>query len=102
IDKSVTEILVEGLPISVSLGVLGLCFAMLLGFSSGIISALQRQTLIDVAFRTVATLGIAIPNFVLAGFAIIIFVFWLQWFPAAGWGRPIDLILPALCLSAPF
>lgn len=102
IDKSVLEIISEGLPISISLGILGLSFAMLIGFTTGIVSALRRQTLIDVTFRTIATLGIAVPNFVLAGFAIIIFVFGLQWFPAAGWGRPIDLVLPSLCLSAPF
>ncbi|GAA4440469.1 ABC transporter permease [Bremerella cremea] len=102
IDKSVFEILKEGLPISVSLGVLGLSFALLIGFGTGIVSALRRQSLIDVSFRMIATLGIAIPNFVLAGFAIIIFVFTLNWFPAGGWGRPIDLVLPSLCLAAPF
>lgn len=102
IDKSVFEIISEGLPISISLGLLGLSFAMLIGFSTGIISALRRQSLIDVTFRMIATLGIAIPNFVLAGFAIIIFVFGLNLFPAAGWGRPINLVLPSLCLAAPF
>ena len=102
IDRTVMEILMEGLPISISLGILGLSFAMLIGFATGIISALRRQTVIDVTFRMIATLGIAIPNFVLAGFAIIIFVFGLKMFPAAGWGRPIDLVLPSLCLSAPF
>ncbi|PQO29348.1 ABC transporter permease [Bremerella cremea] len=102
IDKSVLDILKEGLPISISLGLLGLCFAMLIGFSTGIVSALRRQSLIDVTFRMIATLGIAIPNFVLAGFAIIILVFGLNLFPAAGWGRPIDLVLPSLCLAAPF
>lgn len=102
IDKSVWDIIAEGFPISIALGTLGLCFAMLIGFITGIVSALRRQSLIDVSFRMIATLGIAIPNFVLAGFAIIIFVFWLKWFPAAGWGRPIDLVLPSLCLAAPF
>ncbi|MEX2358183.1 MAG: ABC transporter permease, partial [Pirellulaceae bacterium] len=92
----------QGLPISISLGALALSFAMLLGFSTGIVSALWRQSLLDVGFRLLATLGIAVPNFVLAGFAIILFVFILKWFPAAGWGRPIDLVLPALCLAAPF
>ncbi|MBA2115623.1 ABC transporter permease [Bremerella alba] len=102
IDKSVFEIVSEGLPISIALGLLGLSFAMLIGFSTGIVSALKRQSVIDVTFRMIATLGIAIPNFVLAGFAIIIFVFGLNWFPAAGWGRPINLVLPSLCLAAPF
>lgn len=101
-DLHSSDLIRQGLPISVSLGALALSFAMLLGFSTGIVSALWRQSLLDVGFRLLATLGIAVPNFVLAGFAIILFVFILKWFPAAGWGRPIDLVLPALCLAAPF
>ncbi|PHS05161.1 MAG: ABC transporter [Blastopirellula sp.] len=101
-DKYVNDIIREGFPISATLGVCGLSLAVLLGISAGVVSALQRQTLLDFSFRTLATLGIAVPNFVLAGFAIIIFVFVLDWIPAAGWGKPINLILPSLCLSAPF
>ena len=50
----------------------------------------------------IATIGIAIPSFVIAGLAIMAFVFWIPLFPAAGWGSPSQLILPALCLAAPF
>ena len=35
---------------------------------------------------SVATIGIALPNFVVAGFAIIVFVFTIPLLPAAGWG----------------
>jgi len=46
-------------------------------------------------------LGIAVPNFVLASLAILLFVFGLGWFPAAGWGTFNQIVLPALCLGAP-
>ena len=48
-----------------------------------------------------AVLGIAIPNFVLASIAILLFVFWIQIFPAAGYGTLRQLVLPSLCLGAP-
>jgi oligopeptide transport system permease protein len=32
---------------------------------------------------------------------VIVFVFWLGWLPAGGWGTLSNLILPALCLAAP-
>jgi oligopeptide transport system permease protein len=49
-----------------------------------------------------ATLGIAVPNFVLASVAIMLLVFWLPVFPAGGWGTLEQFILPGLCLGAPF
>jgi oligopeptide transport system permease protein len=69
---------------------------------AGIVSAVSRGTSGDVVLMSVATLGIALPNFVVAGFAIILFVFLIPLFPAAGWGSIKQLILPAFCLGAPY
>ena len=48
-----------------------------------------------------AVIGIAVPNFVLASVAILLFVFGISVFPAAGWGTLQQVLLPALCLGAP-
>jgi oligopeptide transport system permease protein len=69
---------------------------------AGITSAVRRDSLADIALMSVATIGIALPNFVIAGIAIIVFVFWIPLFPAAGWGSFDQLILPAFCLGAPY
>src|SRR5262249_18405117 len=53
------------------------------------------------ALMSLATNGIAVPSFVIAGLAIILFVFIWPIFPAAGWGSFDQLVLPALCLGAP-
>ena len=101
-DYSVNEVIAEGFPISASLGILAMIFALTLGLTAGVVSALRRRTLADVSLMAAATLGIAVPNFVLAGVAVILFVFMLHWFPAAGWGTLRQIVLPALCLGAPF
>ncbi|MCA9241446.1 MAG: ABC transporter permease subunit [Planctomycetales bacterium] len=101
-DYSVNEVIAEGFPISASLGILALIFAMVLGVLAGVMGALRRQGVVDVALMSAATLGVAVPNFVLAGLAIIVFVFVLHWFPAAGWGTLRSVALPALCLGAPY
>jgi oligopeptide transport system permease protein len=101
-DLPVNRFIQEGLPVSVALGVLALAFAMLLGIAAGIVSAVRRGSVADVTLRSLATVGIALPNFVIAGFAIILFVFLIPLFPAAGWGSFRQLILPALCLGAPY
>ncbi len=101
-DFTVGEVIAQGFPVSASLGIFALVFAVTLGLSAGIVSAIRRQTWLDVTFMAIATLGIAVPNFVLASLSIVVFVFYLKWLPAAGWGTLEQIILPALCLGAPF
>lgn len=101
-DFTVNEVIAQGFPVSTSLGIFALTFALTLGLTAGIISALRRQTWLDRGFMALATLGIAVPNFVLASLAIILFVFQWPLFPAAGWGALRQMILPALCLGAPY
>jgi oligopeptide transport system permease protein len=101
-DFTVNQIIAQGFPVSASLGIFALTFALILGTTAGVVSAVRRNSLYDVGFMSMATLGIAVPNFVLASVSIIIFVFWLKVLPAAGWGTLRQLILPALCLGAPY
>jgi ABC-type dipeptide/oligopeptide/nickel transport system permease component len=101
-DFTVNEVLAQGFPVSASLGIFALTFALALGMTAGVISAVRRNSLYDYGFMALATLGIAVPNFVLAGISIILFVFLIPVFPAAGWGTLRQLMLPALCLGAPY
>ncbi len=101
-DYTVNEVIAEGLPISIALGLLALGFAVSLGLLAGITSAVFRGGWADVALMLVATIGIALPSFVVAGICIIFFVFLIPLFPAAGWGELNQLVLPALCLGAPY
>ncbi|MFN0020309.1 MAG: ABC transporter permease [Pirellulaceae bacterium] len=101
-DFTVNEVIAQGFPVSASLGIFALLFALLFGTTAGVISASRRNSVIDVAFMGLATIGIAVPNFVLAGISIIVVVFWLHLLPASGWGTIQQILLPALCLSAPF
>jgi ABC-type dipeptide/oligopeptide/nickel transport system permease component len=101
-DYSVNEVIAEGFPISMSLGLLALLFALTIGCTAGIVSAVWRQSWLDFALMSLATVGIALPSFVIAGILIILFVFEIPLFPAAGWGSIRQMILPAFCLGAPF
>jgi ABC-type dipeptide/oligopeptide/nickel transport system permease component len=101
-DFTVKEVIAQGFPISASLGIFAMVFALALGTTAGVVSATRRQSGYDVSLMILATVGIAVPNFVLASLAIIVFVFLLGLLPAAGWGRLDQLILPALCIGAPY
>lgn len=101
-DFTVNDIIAQGLPISLTLGFLAMTFAVFLGVSAGIVSAVYRNSPSDFILMSLATIGIALPDFVLAGLIIIVFVFLIPIFPVAGWGTPVHLILPAFCLGAPY
>lgn len=101
-DYNVEEVLAEGFPISASLGVIALVLAIFIGMLLGSLAAMRRNTVVDQGLMTAATLGIAVPNFVLASGVIIVVVFWLKLLPAGGWGSAVQLIQPACCLAAPF
>ncbi|KAA1260771.1 Oligopeptide transport system permease protein OppB [Rubripirellula obstinata] len=100
-DYSVNEVIAQGLPVSASLAVFALIFAIVLGVTAGVISAVYRGTIADTSMMIAAVVGIAVPNFVLASVAILLFVFGLNIFPAAGWGTLKQVLLPAICLGAP-
>ena len=101
-DASVNHLIAQGLPISASLGILAMTFAVTFGLLTGVVSAAMRGSPLDVGLRLAATAGIALPNFVVAGVGILLFVFWIPLLPAAGWGSLPQLILPAFCLGAPY
>ncbi len=102
LDYSVNEILAQGLPRSLALGAVALLIALLLGVTAGVVSALRRGGFLDRALMLAATIGIALPNFVIASILILIFVIEVPLLPAAGWGGYRYLILPAVCLGLPF
>jgi len=98
-DFTVNDIIAQSLPISVLLGIMSMMWALALGISTGIFSALRRGSGVDLAMRLAATGGIALPNFVIAAFLIILFVFLVPLFPVAGWGSIRHMLLPGFCLG---
>ncbi len=101
-DQRVSYFVREGLPISATLGLLSLSLAIVIGVTIGVLAALRRGRIIDTSLMALATIGIALPNFILASLAVLLFAFVWHWFPPAGWGDPEHLILPVCCLAAPY
>lgn len=101
-DFTVNDILAQSLPISALLGVLSMMFAIALGVSAGIASALRPGSGIDLSLRVAATGGIALPNFVIASFLVILLVFLVPLLPVAGWGTIKHMLLPGFSLGLVF
>lgn len=102
VDFTVNELVALCWPVSAALGLMALAWAAVVGLVAGVVSAARRGSLADFALMSIATIGIALPNFVIAGFCILLFCFLIPLLPPAGWGGPKHLILPAFCLGAPY
>ncbi|MDJ0944668.1 MAG: oligopeptide ABC transporter permease OppB [Kiloniellales bacterium] len=102
-DFSVNELFARGLPISIQLGSAALLLALLVGGLLGVIAALRQNRGTDVAVMATATIGITIPNFVVAPLLTLLFAIWLGWLPAGGWGDGalINKVLPVFTLALP-
>ncbi len=100
-DFKVHELFAKGLPVSIRLGLSALLLALVLGMTLGAIAALKQNKAADYAVIGLATIGITIPNFVVAPIVQIVFGLWLAWLPVAGWsgGAIRNTILPVLVLS---
>jgi oligopeptide transport system permease protein len=101
-DYDVSTILSESLPQSFALGSAALLLALALGLTAGAAAALKRGGVLDTAVMAVATVGLAVPNFVVAGVLVLVFALHWQLFPVAGRGTAAHLVLPAIALGLPF
>jgi len=101
-DATVNDVIKQALPISLALGSFALAFAIVIGVGAGLISAHFRGGALDLVVRGAATIGIALPNFIIAGFLVIVFAFLVPLFPVAGYGTWRHLVLPGCALGLPF
>ncbi|HAV65161.1 MAG TPA: oligopeptide ABC transporter permease OppB [Verrucomicrobiales bacterium] len=100
-DFTVSELILSGLPISVQVGASALLLALGLGGLLGVAAALRQNTRSDYAVMTVATLGVTVPNFVVAPVLTLIIGLQLQLLPVGGWGKPGNYVLPIIALCLP-
>jgi ABC-type dipeptide/oligopeptide/nickel transport system permease component len=97
--RTVTEIMVETFPISLLLGAMALAVAVTGGVTLGVLAAVYQNRSWDYVCVSLATLGVSVPNFVLAVFMIVLFSFIIPLFPTGGWGSPREWVLPTITLA---
>jgi peptide/nickel transport system permease protein len=84
----VAEILVERLPATVSLAVVGILIALFIALPAGIWSALREGRVSDAIVRVTSQFGVSVPDFWMAILFIALFSTTLGWFPTSGY-RPL-------------
>lgn len=99
----VRELIADGLPVSLSLGLLAMTLALLVGGAIGLAAARRPGGALDHGLMGLSLLGISIPSYVVGPLLVLVFAVGLRWLPAGGWqpGRFSDLVLPVLALALP-
>lgn len=98
-DTSVNEMINRGFPVSAKVGIVAVIFSILVGVPLGIISAVKRGRWEDWTSMIIATVGIAIPNFVVAVLLMFFFSIKLRWFPVYGLNSLKSYVLPVIGLT---
>ncbi|SDX20926.1 oligopeptide transport system permease protein [Marininema mesophilum] len=97
--RSVTDLIMQGFPASLQLGIQATIIGVIFGIILGCVSALRRGTWVDNVANVFSILGYSVPNFVLATLLSYYVGVKLQWLPPAKWDGPEYSILPTLSLA---
>ena len=99
LGRDVTELIGEALPRTALLALVALVFTTLVGIPAGIVSAVRRDSWVDGAARGTALVGVSIPPFFAGLLAILVFSYYVRWFPSFGSGTWKHLVLPGVTLG---
>ncbi len=106
-NRPVLDLILLKLPVTLQLAVMGICIALVVGITAGIISALRQNSPVDYATNIASLAGISVPNFWLGILLILFFSVHLGWLPASGFVSPSEdlrmnlatTIMPAFVLG---
>ena len=102
-DRTVAELIAEGLPVSATIGGCAMALAFLIGGLLGITAGLKQNSALDYGLMGFATLGISVPSYVIGPIAALIFGVWIPLFAPGGLDlgkmTPYTITLPIVTLS---
>ena len=101
--RTVTELIMSGLPTTIELAIYSILFAIFLGVISGLVASLNPGKILDIVPMSISLLGICIPSIILGPVLVLIFGIWYEVLPIYGWGdNPGDKILPTITLGTAY
>lgn len=98
-DRSVNQIVSDGIGTTAQLGLMAFALATVVGIALGVVAALGHNRWPDYLSTAISVVGITTPSFVLAILLILVFAVSLGWLPTGGWDEPRNWILPTVALA---
>lgn len=97
--ETVVDVVLRAWPVTLMIGAISILFAFGLGMLLGTIAAFNQNSWIDNLVTFAATLGMAVPSYVIGSVLVIIVAVQMQALPTGGWGEPKHLIMPVIAFS---
>jgi len=106
-DEPVAKLILERMPITISVAAAALILSLMISVPTGIIAALRHNTYTDYIFMALVILAVSVPSFWLALLLMMLFSVQLKLLPMMGWVSVFEnfwqgiqyLILPATSLA---
>ena len=96
--RFVSDIIRDGMGMSIKLGVIAAVCAAVVGVVLGSIAALRRNRLVDKIIMVITTAFVSMPSFIMGSLLLLVFAVKLSWFPANG-ETGSGLVLPIITLA---
>ena len=96
---TVSELILQEAPATMRLGGIAFLLALVVGTAGGIWMAATGREFVRGAILTFSTLGISVPNYVLALILMLVFGVQLKWLPVLGLATPLHYVLPVITLA---
>jgi peptide/nickel transport system permease protein len=109
--QPVVDLIFQRFPVTLQLAIMALIVALLIGIPLGVLSAISRNSFIDLFARLFALLGLAMPNFLLGTLIIFVLSVYFRYLPNSGNYTPLtvnpaqnfqQMIFPAITLGFAF
>jgi len=97
-DK-VSNLIASRMPITMTLGLVGLVLALVMSIPLGILAAVREGTWVDKAVTLFTMIGQAMPSFWLGLILMIVFGLWLGWLPISGIESWQSFVMPGVVLA---
>lgn len=97
--ETVIGLIARAWPTTLKIGIPTIILAYGLGTLMGYIAAIRQNSWVDYVVTTLATMGMVLPNFVVAMWLILFFSIYLGWLEPGGWGKPQHYIMPVIAYS---
>jgi peptide/nickel transport system permease protein len=97
--EPVAAMIAARLPVTMTLGLSALAFALVIAIPLGVVAALRPNSWIDRLALTISVFGQALPSFWFALMLMILFGLKLRWLPISGTGTWQHYVMPAIALG---
>ena len=99
LNVPVLDLIAQKLPVTLQLAVMAMIFALAIGITAGIVSAVAKGTWVDYLVSVLSLIGISTPNFWLGIMLIFVFAVTLGWLPASGYVSPFEDLWQSLATT---